>query len=423
MITELPKAWRWESLAELGVGGLFVDGAWVESKDQDPSGTVRLTQLADVGAAHFRDRSNRWLLEDQAERLSCTRLQPMDILIARMPDPIARACLVPNDIGAAVTVVDVAILRVKRPDIDARYVMWAINSPEFHQRVVAKESGTTRKRISRRNLSHLLIPLPPLEEQRRIVDLLDDHLSRLSAANALLELATRRTVSLERAALDSFTAQAETLVPLGDLVQRVEAGKSYGSASRPAADDEWAIIKVSAMTWGRFKPDENKVVNDVARVDPRYEIRPGDLLVSRANTSAYVGAAVLVETTRSRLLLSDKSLRLVPHRDVLPAYLHAALRAPRTRRQLSELATGTKDSMRNISQGALLKVLVPAANAEQQSRVVDQVRAFSASSIRLRAELVRARDRGGALRRSVLAAAFTGTLTADLPQVHRLTDV
>ena len=106
--------------------------------------------------------------------------------------------MVPEGIGAALSVVDVAILRLRRTDVDARYVMWAINAPEFHQSVVAKESGTTRKRISRRNLGLLQVPLPSIEEQRRIVDLLEDHLSRVDVAVKTLEGAQVRLEGLGR---------------------------------------------------------------------------------------------------------------------------------------------------------------------------------------------------------------------------------
>jgi len=61
---------------------------------------------------------------------------------------------------------------------------------------------------------------------------------------------------------------------------------------------------------GEFRPGENKAVSAGRNVDPRHEIRSGDVLVSRANTEAYVGAPALVRHTRPRLLLSDKSLRL-----------------------------------------------------------------------------------------------------------------
>ena len=67
------------------------------------------------------------------------------------------------------------------------------------------------------------------------------------------------------------------------------------------------MIKVSAMTWGFFDDHENKAVLSIESVDPRWEIRPGDLLLSRANTTDYVGASVLVRATRPRLLLATRA--------------------------------------------------------------------------------------------------------------------
>jgi type I restriction enzyme, S subunit len=398
------------TLAELAAGGLFSDGDWVESKDQDPSGSVRLTQLADIGVGEFRDRSDRWLRIDQAAALRCTFLEPGDVLIARMPDPIGRACLAPPTIGTAVTAVDVSILRIRRPDIDPRYVMWAINAPRFHAEVEARQSGTTRKRISRKNLGGLAIPLPPLDEQRRIVALLEDHLSRLDAADAYVRSATQRLANAERSALERLFGGRD--VPLADLVKDISAGKSYGAANAPAADDEWGIIKVSAMTWGKFDPTENKAVPS-ERADPRFEIQEGDLLVSRANTDEYVGASVLVGPVRTKLLLSDKSLRLSPTDGVRPDWLWRALQAPSARRQISALATGTKDSMRNISQASLMRVNVPRATPQEQATAVSSYAEIAAAFERLRTGVDSASRRSEGLHRSLLAAAFSGQLTAE----------
>src|SRR5690348_15116201 len=95
---ELPTGWAAATLGELiGREGLFIDGDWIESKDQDPNGHVRLIQLADVGDGHFRDRSSRFLTHEKANELGCTFLQKGDLLIARMPDPLGRCCIFPLD--------------------------------------------------------------------------------------------------------------------------------------------------------------------------------------------------------------------------------------------------------------------------------------------------------------------------------------
>src|SRR5947209_1312461 len=95
---ELPEGWAEACIPQLvGRNGLFSDGDWVESKDQDPSGRVRLIQLADVGDGVFRNRSSRFLTSEKARELGCTFLKQGDVLVARMPDPLGRACIFPGD--------------------------------------------------------------------------------------------------------------------------------------------------------------------------------------------------------------------------------------------------------------------------------------------------------------------------------------
>jgi len=112
-LSELPKGWVWATLPNtIGINGIFVDGDWVESKDQNPNGEVRLIQLADIGDGYFRNRSDRFLTFQKAIELKCTFLMERDLLIARMPDPLGRACLFPlKEYKKYVTVVDFAIVR------------------------------------------------------------------------------------------------------------------------------------------------------------------------------------------------------------------------------------------------------------------------------------------------------------------------
>jgi type I restriction enzyme S subunit len=216
-VWELPTNWAFVELQQLaGSKGLFIDGDWVESKDQDPNGSIRLTQLADVGVGTFRDRSARFMNEETAARLGCTFLATGDVLIARMPDPLGRACIFPGDKRKCVTVVDVAIMRPGHDDIDPTFIVHAINSPLFAQNVTAKAAGTTRSRISRGNLAKLPFPLPPLAEQHRIVAKVDELMAlcdRLEAAQTKRQARRDRLVSASLARVtnpDSDDANSAT---------------------------------------------------------------------------------------------------------------------------------------------------------------------------------------------------------------------
>ena len=151
----------------------FVDGDWVESKDQDPEGDVRLVQLADVGDGEYIDKSARFLTSAKARALKCTFLKPGDVMVARMPDPLGRACIFPGDSKPSVTVVDVCIIRPNPREHDSRWLMRCLNAPDCRNQIAGYATGTTRSRISRGNLGKIRIPLPPLAEQQRIAEVLD----------------------------------------------------------------------------------------------------------------------------------------------------------------------------------------------------------------------------------------------------------
>ena len=310
-----------------------------------------------------------------------------------------------------------------RPDVDARWIAWGLRAFESQLLRTARKAGTTVASLEWSRVLNYPLPLPPLDEQRRIVDILEDHLSRLDAAERALNTAAHRLRILKFSTLESLmSTSTDEHGPLRDLVNRIEAGRSFGGSAGPADLDGWGIIKVSAMTWGSFRPTENKAVPE-EMVDLRYEIRPGDLLVSRANTSAYVGASVLVGETRPRLLLSDKSLRIVPNDDVDSEWLNMALSTPSTRRQISARATGTKDSMRNISQGALLSLEIPHPPLAVQRAVANtitvDVHAFQQAASGVQTALTRS----AALRRALLSAAFSGHLTGRTSDENRVEEL
>tara|TARA_R110002072_G_C7976242_1_gene535498 strand:+ start:8784 stop:10364 length:1581 start_codon:yes stop_codon:yes gene_type:complete len=202
-IGELPLGWASCSIEELiGRDGLFVDGDWVESKDQDPNGEVRLIQLADIGDGEFRNKSSRFLTKPTAIQLKCTFLKVGDLLVARMPDPLGRSCIFPLDGDERyVTVVDVCAIRLGCSEIDAKFLMYLVNSPSIRAEINSLQSGSTRKRISRKNLATVKLPLPPLNEQNRIVAKIETMFSELDKGIEALKTARQQLEVYRQAVL------------------------------------------------------------------------------------------------------------------------------------------------------------------------------------------------------------------------------
>jgi type I restriction enzyme S subunit len=199
---------------------------------------------------------------------------------------------------------------------------------------------------------------------------------------------------------------------LGDLLLGIEAGKSLSGLGRPARDGEWGVIKVSAMTWGRFDTSQNKALPPQTVVDPRWVIKAGDLLFSRANTVDYVGACVVVDRDPKNLIMSDKSLRLLPVSGVSSKWLRYALGSPTVRDQFTLLATGTSDSMRNISQGKLKEVELHLPPLDEQRRIVEAIEEqFSRLDAACHSLWVTA-HKGGIQQDHLVRAALTGQLNS-----------
>jgi type I restriction enzyme S subunit len=225
----MPRGWCHATLPDLiSSDGVLTDGDWVESKDQDPNGRVRLTQLADIGDGTFRDRSNRYLTEANASELRCTFLQRGDVLIARMPDPLGRACLFPGADRPCVTVVDVCIVRPGFDGVDPRWLMHVVNAPATRRAISLLQAGSTRKRISKANLSTIRLPVAPSNEQRRIVAAIDSYFSRLDDAVATLGRVQR---NLERYRASVLKAAVEGRLVWTEAELARKEGRSYEPAS------------------------------------------------------------------------------------------------------------------------------------------------------------------------------------------------
>lgn len=149
----------------------FIDGDWIESKDQSDEG-IRLIQTGNVGNGFFKDKEDksRFVSDETFDRLRCTEIFPGDILVSRLPDPIGRACMIPNGLGRMITAVDCSILRLNEyilPDFFIAYTM----TPTYSAQINEVTTGTTRRRVSRANLGNVRVPVPSMDKQKQFVSI------------------------------------------------------------------------------------------------------------------------------------------------------------------------------------------------------------------------------------------------------------
>lgn len=144
---------------------VFTDGDWIESKDQSEDG-IRLIQTGNVGNAFYIDKDERarFISEDTFNRLNCTEVKPFDILVSRLPDPVGRACIIPDGLGKCITAVDCTIIRLSDKLLPEFFVAYTLTHL-YQAQVAAFVTGSTRKRISRKNLGQIKVPVPSTAQQ------------------------------------------------------------------------------------------------------------------------------------------------------------------------------------------------------------------------------------------------------------------
>ncbi|MEM9539600.1 MAG: restriction endonuclease subunit S [Cyanobacteria bacterium P01_E01_bin.42] len=263
------------------------------------------------------------------------------------------------------------LIRVRpSPKIDSEYLSRFFQTPNYWNQITLSSTGTAQTGVNSTKLKDLKIPLPPLEEQKRIAAILDkaDRIRRKRQEAIRLTEELARSLFLDMFGDPVTNPKGWDVLEVGKIVNSIESGWSPKCDSRTAEKEEWGILKLGAITWGIFDEMQNKALLPDTKPRLDLEIKIGDLLFSRKNTYELVGASAFVYKTRSKLLLPDLIFRLNVNGQIDPVYLWQALSQSSLRKEISRLASGSAGSMPNISKAKLrtLKVTVPPLDRQKK---------------------------------------------------------
>ncbi len=133
---------------------------------------VRIIQLQNIGDGEFLDDYKIFTSEEKANQLKSCNIYPEDIIIAKMADPVARACIIPDIENRYLMASDGIRLSVNERENDVKFILYAINSTYFRKNAERHGTGTTRLRIGLTELKSLPIAIPSLKEQKKIAEIL-----------------------------------------------------------------------------------------------------------------------------------------------------------------------------------------------------------------------------------------------------------
>lgn len=354
---------------------------------------------------------------------------PGDLVISKIRVAQGSLCVVPDELDHLAVSAEYPVYTVDPAQVSADFVRMVIRTAAFKHRVGRLRSGnTTKARIRPAEFEALHIPLPSADQQKALLDTYHAAIKKaeqLEADAALIAQASQRAFEDALGVapppplpdLPVFIARFKDverwshegvlrgLVPrpaaaskwpmeeLGALVADLENGWSPQCLDHPAEPEHWGVLKVGAVSFGVFNEAENKALPAKLKPRPEYEVKPGDVIISRANVVRYVGACAYVEKTRPKLMLCDKLFRVVfrPNSRLDAKYLAAVMKLPNVREHIETRLTGTSPTMKNISKPALLDIKLPLPPLAVQQSLVKQLAAeqLRASSLKSSAGTVR----------------------------------
>ena len=268
-------------------------------------------------------------------------------------------------------------------ELDRQFLYYFLKSNIGRQMIRAKAAGSVRDNLKLDMLKEMTIPDSSLDDQRHCVATLDN-------LQYLIELRKKQLNELDDLVKARFVEvfgdpvrnpmQWDTY-PLEECLERIDNGKSFICSDKPRTDNNPAILKLSAATYGDYRPLENKALLDESLFVESAEVHAGDLLFTRKNTPELVGMAAYVQNTPSKLMMPDLIFRLVPNEKVNAVFLWQLINCKEFRPVIQAISGGSAKSMSNISKERLGKIKVICPPRELQDSLIPFVKQLDKSKV------------------------------------------
>ncbi|MEW6111544.1 MAG: restriction endonuclease subunit S [Thermodesulfobacteriota bacterium] len=401
----------------------------VLSEETEPNYELQYLDIGNVDSSGDINEMASYRFENAPSRARRIVLDG-DVIISTVRTYLQAITSIENPPENLIVSTGFAVIRPRTDVLDPQYCKYALREPSFLAEVEMGSVGVNYPAINATEIGNIRIHLPPLPLQNVIATFLDretKHLDALVLAKQKLIdlLAERRRAVINSAVTQGLNPRARFresgLSWIGQIprhwqlerlkfhLRQIEQGWSPQCDNNPAGLDEWGVLKAGCVNGQEFDANENKRLPEDLEPLPEYEIRPGDVLMSRANTTQLVASIALVGNVRPHLLLCDKLYRLnVDESRLTKRFLVAFLGSSAGRFVFERDATGASNSMQNINQESVRNVWIPVPPVSEQHDIVGHIAAETTTLNTLQEVAERTIRLLKERRSSLISAAVTG---------------
>jgi type I restriction enzyme S subunit len=391
-LTGVPDDWANVRLAEVAESdnGAFVDGPFgsnLKADEMYADGYARIIQLQNIRESKFVDANHRYISENKFKELSRHGAEAGDLAIAKMSEPVARACLLPDIEDQYLVVADCIKLSVDESAHNTQFVMLTLNSRPVWKQAFARSRGTTRKRINLTQLKQVKVPSPPLPEQRKIAAVLYTVDRAIEKTEEVIGQSERVLKGLNQ---DIFTTgyylhsefrdvrlgPIRTSIPKDWSVKWVsdyfdiidgDRGKNYPSGSDFSDRGYCLFLSATNVTEDGLKFDEAEFITQQKDDDLRLgKLKRGDIIMTTRGTVGNFGLYdECVDYDNVRINSGMVILRPKANTTCLKYYYHF-FRSGIFQRQINATSYGTAQPQTSVTDIKKMGALEPGEDEKKQ---------------------------------------------------------
>ena len=277
--------------------------------------------------------------------------------------------------GAAILNQHIFNVKVKRDLVLPEFFVHSMNS-KLGEMIELAHGAAGLRHITKAKLEHIELPIPSIEEQRRIVIRIKECMDRVDEMQSLRDSSLKDQFHLSASVIESelhpsFAEEARWQhLPIDRLVITTRNGRSISQDVAGRANG--SVLTLTAVRDVTLNTEFKKPIELADAVAAQFRIEQGDVFVSRANTIDLVGLSAVAECCpQERLIYPDLLIKLTADQTkVLPRYLAYALRSAGARRQIKDRALGSSQTMVKISGERLREVSIPVPSITEQLQIV-----------------------------------------------------
>ena len=318
-------------------------GAWLLNLDMVEQQTGRVIEYKYVG----EDDLNGSIIQFDTENVLYSKLRPnLNKVVLPPKDGFSTSELLP--------------LRPDASVLNKDYLAAFLRSDSFVTWAVSKTAGAKMPRLGTKDLMNAEIPVPSIEQQKKIAE-------KFKKLEQLISLRKQQLAKLDELVKARFVEMFGNpsnnslgfpYEPLSNCLLSIENGKSFVCSNDMRQEENPAILKLSAVTYGVYQQDENKAILDSSMFVKSAEVHKGDLLFTRKNTPELVGMCAYVNDTAPNLMMPDLIFRLNTNEKINKIFLWKLINHEFFRGKIQNIATGSAKSMSNISKERLEKLAI-----------------------------------------------------------------